>query len=109
MTTSVRAESNFLIPNGTFLAELVAFLIILAIFYRFVVPPLQRAMRERRELIRSQFEEARRARERAEAAEATYNESLATARAEAAQIREAAREQGQQIIDEFRASAQQEA
>jgi len=109
MQTTVLAESNFLIPNGTFIAELVVFGIILAAVYRYVVPPLQRAMRQRGELIRAQFDDARQARERAEAAEEEYISSMSEARAEGARIREEARAQGQRIIDDLRADAQREA
>jgi F-type H+-transporting ATPase subunit b len=108
-TTVLAKDSNFLVPNGTFLVELVAFLIILAVIGRFVVPPIQGAMRRRREVIGGQFEEARQARERAEAAEAAYHQAMSEARAEASQIREDARARGQQIIDELKATAQQEA
>lgn len=108
MPTTVLAESNFLIPNGTFLAELVAFAVILAVVYRFVVPPLQRAMRQRAELISAQLDEARQARERAESAQAEYAASMNEARAEGARIREEARAQGQAIVDEKRAQAQSE-
>jgi len=106
--TSVLADSNFLIPNGTFIAELVLFLIILAVVYRFVVPPLQGAMRQRHDLIRRQFEEAAQAKQRAEAAQAEYAASMSEARAEGARIRDEARVQGQQIIEDMRAQAQQE-
>ncbi len=110
MPTFVLAKAgNFLIPNGTFLVELVAFLIILAVIGRFVVPPVERAMRERRERISGLFDEARKAKERAEEAEAAYHKAMHDARAEATAIREKARAQGQQIIDELRATAQAEA
>lgn len=109
MAARVLAQDNFLIPNATILAELVAFLVILAVLYRFVVPPVQRAMQQRAEVIRKQFEEAEQARERSEAAEATYRKALNEARAEAAQIRESARAEGQRILDELRATAQREA
>lgn len=102
-------ESNFLIPNGTFLVELAAFVIILVVIGRFVIPPVQAAMRQRRALIRGQFDEAEEARERAEAAEAAYRAAMTEARAEASRIREEARTKGQQIIDELKATAQSEA
>ncbi|MEP6696888.1 MAG: F0F1 ATP synthase subunit B [Pseudonocardiales bacterium] len=103
------ADSNFLIPNGTFLVELIAFLVILAVIGRLVIPPVQTAVRQRRELISGQFAEARQARERAQAAEAAYHKAMNDARAEAAAIRESARAQGQQIIDELREDAQAQA
>ncbi len=112
MSTPVLAaekSSNFLVPNATLLVELVAFLVILWILGRFVVPPIQRAITERGEAIRAQFEEAREAKERAEAAEAEYKAALERVRAEAAQIREEAREQGRQLIEEQKAKAQAEA
>jgi len=108
-TTVLAAESNFLVPNATILVELFAFLIMLWVLGRFVVPPVQRAITERQELIRAQFDEAREAKERAEAAEATYQRSLEETRARASQLREEARAQGRQIIDETRAKAQAEA
>jgi len=100
---------NFLVPNGTFVVELVAFLILLGVIGRFIVPPVERAMRQRRELISRQFAEAREAKERAAEAEAAYHQAMNDARAEATAIRETARAQGQQIIDELRATAQAEA
>lgn len=109
MTTIVLAQENFLIPNGTFLAELVLFGLLFGVVWRFVVPPIQRAMRERQELIRAQFDEAREAQERAEAAEADYQRTLDEARAQAAQIREEARAKGRQVVEEARAKAQAEA
>lgn len=108
-TTVLAAGNNFLIPNATILVELFAFLIILWVLGRFVVPPVQRAITERQESIRAQFEEAREAKERAEQAEAAYKASLDETRARAAQIRDEARAQGRQIIEEARAKAQAEA
>ncbi|MGB9376722.1 MAG: F0F1 ATP synthase subunit B [Mycobacteriales bacterium] len=108
-TTVIAAGSNFLVPNATFLVELVAFLILLSVLGRYIVPPLQRAVMERQELIRKQFEEAREAKERAEAAEAAYKASLERARAEGSQIREEARTQGREIIEAAQAKAQEDA
>src|SRR5262249_23833644 len=95
---------NFLVPNATFLAEVVAFAIILWVLYRYVVPPVQKAMRERQELIRGQIEESRQAREQLAKAEADYQRALFEARAEAAKIRDGAR-----LRDEMRVQAQEEA
>ncbi len=108
-TTVLAAQQNFLLPNGTFIAELIAFLIILFVLWRYVVPPMQRVMRERQEMVRRQIKESQLASERLEAAEARYRDSLAEARTEAARIRDDARADGQRIIDEMRERAQQEA
>lgn len=109
LTSPVLAAENFLLPNATFIAELGAFLIILAFLWRYVVPPLQRSMTERQQLIRRQFEEGRESQERLAAAEEQYRTALAETRAEATRIREEARAEGQAIINELREKAQQEA
>jgi F-type H+-transporting ATPase subunit b len=106
---TVLADGNFLVPNATFIAEVVAFLIILWILYRYVVPPVQNAMRERQELIRGQIEESRQAHAQLEKAQAEYQQALTEARAEAAKIRDNARADADRLREELRAQAQEEA
>lgn len=98
----------FLIPNATFFLELLIFLLVLGVVWRYVVPPVKRAMNERQEMIRRQIEESERARTRLQEAETRYQEALAEARVEAAKIREAARADSQAIKDEMRQQADQE-
>ena len=98
----------FLIPNATFFVELVIFLIVLGVIWRYVVPPVKRAMVERQEMIRRQIQESQQASKRLAEAQARYSEALAQARVEAAKIREAARADAQQIKDEMRQQAEQE-
>jgi ATP synthase F0 subunit b len=98
----------FLIPNATFFVELVIFLIVLAVLWRYVVPPVKRAMNERQEMIRRQIEESREASKLLAEAQARYSEAVAQARIEAAKIREAARADAQQIKEEMRQQAEQE-
>jgi len=47
MNTHTLAAGNFLVPNGTFIAELLAFLIVLGVLWRYVVPPVSKAMNDR--------------------------------------------------------------
>ncbi|MGH3794910.1 MAG: F0F1 ATP synthase subunit B [Pseudonocardiaceae bacterium] len=98
----------FLIPNATFFVELLIFLLVLAVLWRYVVPPVKRAMTERQEMIRKQIVESEQARNRLQQAEARYKEALTEARVEAAKIREAARADAQAIKDEMRQQADQE-
>lgn len=98
----------FLIPNATFFVELVIFLIVLGVLWRYAVPPVKRAMDERREMVRRQIEESQQASKRLAEAEARYSEALAEARVEAAKIREAARADAQEIKDEMRQQAEHE-
>ena len=102
------AESNFLVPNGTFFVELIAFGIIVYILGKWVIPPINRAMQARQDAIRDDFAELDEAKAKAEATEHEYREQLVEARHEAATIREQAREEGAKIIAEMRAKAQAE-
>jgi F-type H+-transporting ATPase subunit b len=101
--------TNFLIPNGTFVAELITFLIILALFMKYIVPFVNKALADRQESIRQQFQDAEDVRTRLEASEAEYRELIAKARADAAREREEAREQGAQILADLREKAKEEA
>jgi len=100
---------NFLVPNGTFLVELLAFLVLLFLLSKYVIPPINRAMTARQNAIREQFAELDEAKSEATAAEEEFKAQIADARHEAARIREEAREQGAAIIAEMREQAQAEA
>ena len=106
---AAKKTTNPIIPNGTFIVELIAFFLILWFLYRKVVPLISSSMEKRQELIRSQIDDSKAAKERLEAAEAEYKQALADTRTDAARIREEARVQGQQIIEEMRATAKEEA
>jgi F-type H+-transporting ATPase subunit b len=107
-TTVLAAGNNFLVPNWTFVAELISFLIILFVLWRYVVPPVQKAMRDRQQMIEKQVEESREAAEKLQEAERKYREMLAEARTEAAKIRDAARNDALALRDEMRKEADRE-
>jgi F-type H+-transporting ATPase subunit b len=109
MSNGTLAAGNFLIPDATFLAELVAFGLILFVLWHYVVPPLQKTMTARQEAIRAQFDESREAKERLEAAEAEYKNALAEARAEAARMREDAAKTRREMIEAAKDEARIEA
>jgi F-type H+-transporting ATPase subunit b len=109
VTPVVPLASNFLVPNGTFFVELLAFAIILWLLAKFVIPPINRAMAARQDAIRTQFAELDQAKADAHAAEEEFRKQIADARHEAARIREEAREQGAAIVAEMREQAQSEA
>jgi F-type H+-transporting ATPase subunit b len=102
------AGNNFLLPNGTFFVELIIFLVVLLVIWRFVLPPIQKAMAERHDMLQRQLDESRQATEKFEAAKTKYAEELAQARAESNRIRDEARAEGQRILDEHREQAQAE-
>lgn len=105
----VPLESNFLVPNGTFLVELFAFAIMLFILGKYVVPPINKAMAARQDAIRQHFTELEQARAEADQAKEEFQAQIADARHEAARIREDAREQGAAIMAEMREQAQADA
>lgn len=105
----VPLESNFLVPNGTFFAELFAFAIMVFLLGKYVIPPINKAMTDRQDAIRQQFAELDEAKSEAESAGEEFRAQIADARHEAARIREDAREQGAAIIAEMKEQAQSEA
>ncbi len=108
MARTSLAQENFLLPNLTFIAELFAFVVILWVLARYVLPHINRAMTERQEAIRTQFAELEEAKANAQEAENEYRSQLADARHEAAAIRERAREEGATIVAEMREQARAE-
>lgn len=102
------AAENFLVPNATFVVELLVFVVILVALGKYVLPIINGALEKRQQAIRRQFEEAEEAKTKAEAAEHEYRSQLVQARHEAARIREEAREEGASIIAEMREQAQTE-
>src|SRR6266540_710885 len=82
-----------------FFVETIIFLVVLFIFWKFIVPPIRNAMRERNELIQKGIEEGRQAEEKFRDAEQRYQQALNEARNEAAKIRDTARAEGQKILD----------
>jgi F-type H+-transporting ATPase subunit b len=106
-TTNLAA--NFLVPNGTFLVELLAFVLMLFVIAKWIWPRISKALAARQEAIRQRFEELETAKANAQEAEEKYRSQLVEARHEAARIREDAREQGAQIVVEMREQAQSEA
>ena len=86
--SSPEASGNFLIPDATLLDEIVAFNVILAFRWRYIVPAIQGNLSKRQEIIRQQLEDSRLAAERLAAAEADYAAMMAEARVEAARTRE---------------------
>ena len=100
--------SNFLVPNGTFIVELIAFLLVLWALRRWVLPYVNDAMEQRQATIRAALEDAEAARRRHEEAEAEYKRAIDDARAEARGIVEEANRFGEELRADFRSRAEQE-
>lgn len=103
------ADSNFLIPNGTFVVVLIAFLLVVGFIARAVVPYLNKVLTERQEQIRSELEAADRAKADAEDADAERRRELEQARAHAREIVSQATATAERIVAAAATDAQEAA
>jgi F-type H+-transporting ATPase subunit b len=87
---------------------LIAFLLLLWVMQKFVAPRFETLYSERAAKIEGGIERAEQAQAEAQRLLEQYKEQLAEARAEAARIRDDARAEGTQIIEELREQAQAE-
>ena len=87
---------------------LVVFVLVFLLFWKYVIPRFQEVLAEREDRIKGGIERAEVAQKEAKAALEKNNAELAEARAEAAEIREAARARGKEIEAEARARAEEE-
>jgi F-type H+-transporting ATPase subunit b len=100
---------NPIIPDWSeLILGIVAFLILLFILKKYVVPRFEAAYEERAQKIEGGIEKAERAQAEAEEALAKYKAQLQEARTEAAKIRDDARLEAEQIKAELRADAEAE-
>ncbi len=93
--------SLFLLPNGTFFIELAVVLVLIWAFYKYLLPPLNKAMSERQAQIKASIEAADQARKDAAAADDERHQVLEEARGHAREIVAMA----QQTADQLRSDA----
>ncbi len=93
---------------ATWIGDFVGFLIVLWFLWRYVVPPVRKAMRKQQDAIRQQIEDSKQAEAHLATAERSYAKAVAEARTEAAKIRDDARADAEQIVEEMKAHAEQE-
>jgi F-type H+-transporting ATPase subunit b len=84
--TTMPIASNFLVPNGTFIVVLIAFILVVTVITRYVLPPLNKVLSERQEQIRGELEAADKAKADAEEADVERRAALEQARAQARDI-----------------------
>jgi len=102
------ATSNFLVPNGTLIVELLAFLIVLFVIGKYVLPPLNAALKERQAKVRAELAAADEARAAATAEEERRRAVLEEARERAKHIVEQANRTAEQVRTDAEVQAQQE-
>ncbi len=100
---------NPVLPAPTeIIVGLIAFLILLFVLWKYAVPRFEKVYAERSERIEGGIARAEQAQAEAQRTLEQYKSQLAEARAEAARIRDDARAEGQQIVEEMRTQAQTE-
>lgn len=103
----VSAASGSLILPASYdiIWSAVCFVIVLLVFWRKVLPKMQQLLDERAAAIEGNIAKADEAQAKAEAALQEYTAQLATARAEAGEIREAARQDANKIVAQAKEDA----
>jgi len=105
---AAETHNPLLPPLGEIIIGLIAFAIVFVVFVKVVAPRFEQVFQARREAIEGGIERAEAMQAEAMAALEQYRAQLAEARTEAAQIRDQARAEGQQILEELRIQAQEE-
>jgi F-type H+-transporting ATPase subunit b len=100
--------SIFLLPNGTFFIELAVSIVLILAIYKWVLPPINKAMEDRQARIRDSLEAADRARADAEAADDERRAVLEEARHQAREIVAQANRTAEQVRVDAQARGQSE-
>ena len=87
----------FLLPNGTFFIELIVSIVLILAIYKWVLPPINKAMEDRQEKIRESLDAADKARADAEAADDERRNVLEEARHQAREIIATANRTAEQV------------
>ncbi len=96
--------SIFLVPNGTFFAELVLFIVVLGVVAKFILPPLRGAMDERARVVRAAMQASDEGEAEADRLVAQRREVLERARAEARALVEQAGTAAAELYEAARAA-----
>jgi F-type H+-transporting ATPase subunit b len=104
----VLASSNFLVPNGTFVIELLAFLIVVGVLGKYVLPYISKPMEERQQTIRQALLDAEEAKRRSAEAEEAYRRAISEARTQARAVVDEANRLAEQVRTDRRQQADEE-
>jgi F-type H+-transporting ATPase subunit b len=98
-------SSLFILPNATFIVELVAFIVLVAVVAKYIIPPINKALEQRQQSIQDSLDSAANA-------EAEANKLLEKRKAELDEARQRARqiiEQANKLAEDIKKDAQQAA
>lgn len=109
MKTQKVLAANPIVPETSeVILGTVAFLLLLFVLWKYAVPRFEKLYEERSQKIEGGIAKAEAAQAEAQRTLEQYQSQLAEARGEAARIRDDARAEGQQIVEEMRTQAQAE-
>lgn len=92
-----------------YITELVGFIVVLLVLFRWILPVISKALTQSQNSIREQLEEAEEAKKRLAASQEEYELALEEASKEAEILHERAQEQSKEILVEMREQAKVEA
>lgn len=101
-------SNDFLIPNGTFIVEIIAFVVVLAIVGRYILPRVNSVLRDRQEAIRAELDAADAAKADAAQADDERRRALEEARHQAREIVAQANRTAEQVSADAQARGQSE-
>jgi ATP synthase F0 subunit b/ATP synthase F1 delta subunit len=93
---------------STFIGQLVGFVAIVLLVWRFVVPPVRKMMADRQSVVRQQLDDAAAAADRLAEASQAHDKARKDAKAEGKRITEEARADAERIAEQLRAQADSE-
>jgi F-type H+-transporting ATPase subunit b len=102
-------DASIITVNGTFLIELVAFILMVAILWRYAYPQIARIAEGRQKLIADQLAEAERRSKEAEQRLKDAEAKLNDARAQAQEVIAGAARSGDQLREELKTKGEEEA
>lgn len=105
----VSLDAGLLDINGTLIAEIIAFLLMLGVLAKWVYPPIIKAAQARQNQIKQQLEQAEKARKEADQRLQAAQEEIQKARIQAGQIIEQANRAAERIQQEAQEKAKDEA
>lgn len=101
-------SSIFIVPNGTLIAELVAFVVVLLVVAKYLVPTVNRELQVRQDAIRTQLAAADEAKAEAQLDEERRREALEEARMRAREIVEQAQRTAERLAADAHTRGEQE-
>jgi F-type H+-transporting ATPase subunit b len=103
------ADASIITVNGTFLLELVAFIVMVAVLWKYAYPSIARVAEGRQKIIADQLADAEKRSQEAEQRLKEAEAKLNDARAQAQEVINGAARSGDQLREELKAKGEEEA